>query len=111
MHAFDLGLHERQQAQGGFRIGGGIGSNGLDGDLGHADLLLALANQFLDVGHLIAQARKGQILEAEIVGGRIHQKFGDHRIEGDGGHHQAMTNQNNVIIFGVMSDLGNTGVG
>ena len=54
----ELGLQDGHEAQGGLGIRGGIDRGGVDGDLGHAELVLAGANELLDVRHLFAQARQ-----------------------------------------------------
>jgi hypothetical protein len=60
-------LQDGHEAQGSFRICHGVGRSGFDRHSGHGNLFLALADQILDVGHLLAKLSKGHVLETEVV--------------------------------------------
>ncbi len=57
------------------------------------------------MGHLHAQARKGEILQSHIARGGINDEFRQHRIECERLNAQSMPRQHDEIIFGMMRHL------
>ncbi len=111
MDGLKLCLEDGHEAERRLGIGGGIGSGRLDGDLGHAELMLAGADQLLDVRHLLAQAGEGQILKPEVARGGVDEELRDHRVEAERGRRQSIARQNDVIVLGVVCDLGDARIG
>ena len=98
------------QAQGGLGICGGIGSRLCDRHLRHRALVLARADQFLDVGHALAQPGAGQVLQSQVARTGIEHPFGHHRVEGQWCHADAVARQHDEIVFQVMPDFGDAGI-
>ena len=111
MHLLDALAHDGQQAQRGLGIRGRVGRRGLDGDLGHAELVLAGADELLDVRHLHAQARVRQVLEPQVARAGIDDELGDHGVEAQWCDRQTMACQHDVVVLGVMRHLGDAWIG
>ena len=55
--------------------------------------------------------REGQILQAQIARGWIDEELGNHGVEADRENRQSMAGEDDVVIFGVVGDLGDAGIG
>ena len=111
VHLLHALLQEGQQPQRGLGVGSGVGRRGLDAHLGHADLVLAGADERLDVRHLHAQARLGQVLQPQVARGRVDDELGDHGVEAHWRDFQTMPREHDVVILGVMRHLGDAWTG
>ena len=108
---FQLGAQAGDQLQDRRRIRRRIGARLLGGHFGHAALVLAGSDQLLDFGHSQVQAHPGQVLQPQVVRGRVGQPFGQHGVECQGRGAQPEARQDDEIVLDVVAGLGNAGVG
>ena len=100
---FSQNIH---QAEGHVRVGTGVGPCLANRDLHHRDLILALADERADLGHLTPQPVEAQRLQAELARCGLDQERGDHRVEGDAFDGHVVLGQHNRVELDVVAVLG-----
>ena len=107
----DLRGERLPEAQGHVGVGGPVRGDLLDRKLGHRLLGLAGADELGNLGHLHAEAVARQPFEAFELARRVGQPFGNHRVEDEGRDFDAIAAQDHQVVFGVVGQLGQVGIG
>ena len=98
-----LGNQHGGEAEGHVGVGGGVGARLRGRDIKHRLLLAALADQFLDWGHVDAEARLGEGLEPDLG---LGEQIGDeHRVVFEAAQLDAVAGEDLGVELGVVQHL------
>ena len=87
------------------RVGGSVVCGLIDRHLGHGDLTATCADQIGQLGHLDSQLVESKVFETDAPSS--DQGGGDHRVEINAAHLNAVILKDGHVVVGVVGALGN----